>query len=120
MSDQEPGLARKVKVSGEGVCESHAIIFKPSIKIASKLLLLCAGLEAVGISSLSQQLLVKSEVLDFFFFLVPLMLLGKSCMSSHYRQFPRPVTQNSAHNFQGFVDGLKQCSVPQVKSPCSA
>lgn len=73
-----------MKVSGEGVCESNSIIFKPSIKIASKLLLLNAGLEAVGISSLSQQLLVKSEVLDFFFFLmVPLILLGKSCMSSH-------------------------------------
>lgn len=73
-----------MKVSGEGVCESNSIIFKPSIKIASKLLLLNAGLEAVGISSLSQQLLVKSEVLDFFFFfMVPLILLGKSCMSSH-------------------------------------
>lgn len=83
MSDQEPGLAGKVKVSGEGICESNSIIFKPSIKVASKLLLLYAGLEAVGVSSLSQQLLVKSEVLDFFFFLVPLMLLGKSCMSSH-------------------------------------
>lgn len=57
-----------MKVSGEGVYESNSIIFKPSIKIASKLLLLNAGLEAVGISSLSQQLLVKSEVLDFFFF----------------------------------------------------
>lgn len=71
-----------MKVSGEGICESNSIIFKPSIKVASKLLLLYAGLEAVGVSSLSQQLLVKSEVLDFFF-LVPLMLLGKSCMSSH-------------------------------------
>ena len=74
-----------MKVSGEGVYESNSIIFKPSIKIASKLLLLNAGLEAVGISSLSQQLLVKSEVLDFFFFflMVPLILLGKSFMSSH-------------------------------------
>ena len=72
-----------MKVSGEGVYESNSIIFKPSIKIASKLLLLNAGLEAVGISSLSQQLLVKSEVLDFFFLMVPLILLGKSFMSSH-------------------------------------
>ena len=53
MSDQEPGLAGKVKVSREGVCESYSIILKPSVKIASKLLLLYAGLKAVGISSLS-------------------------------------------------------------------
>lgn len=39
-------------VGGGVVCESSSIIFKPSIKIASKLLLLSAGLKAMGIFSL--------------------------------------------------------------------